>query len=113
MGSPFGVAAAEDDDGCLRVRLTGELDIATAARLRDEIRRLIDREPDRLIVDLSGLDFIDAAGVGTLIGLWRHARRCGCRMWVTSPGPAVEKVLQVTGTYKLLTSPDSMKGWNG
>lgn len=52
--------------GGVRLVLTGELDLLTAQRLEARLRRLW-RSATPVVVDLSGLDFCDCAGLGALV----------------------------------------------
>src|SRR6266571_803816 len=61
------VAGVEERNGAVIVRLAGELDLYNAHALRDELVAAAEREPERLVVDLSGLTFIDSTGLGVLI----------------------------------------------
>ena len=62
-------------DGYQIVRVTGELDIATAEKAYSYISEVIDGRPARVTVDLSGLTFCDASGLGVLARVARHARQ--------------------------------------
>jgi anti-anti-sigma factor len=52
-------------DGYVIVALRGELDVLDAAGAAGALAAVTAREP-RVIVDLAGLDFIDASGLGAL-----------------------------------------------
>lgn len=86
-----------DDDGGLPVlRLEGELDIASAERLDEEIRRMEGRL-DTLTLDLSGLTFMDSQGLRVLLGARQRADSEGWRL-VVVPGPEnVRRVFRVAG----------------
>jgi anti-anti-sigma factor len=61
------------EGGCLRLRLTGELDMASEPVLRNRLRQL--RGEKRLVrLDLSSLEFMDASGIRLLISAFDHAR---------------------------------------
>ncbi len=49
------------------VRLGGELDLYNAQNLRDALLKACDDGPERIVVDLSDVDFIDSTGLGVLI----------------------------------------------
>src|SRR5260370_15281557 len=50
----------------------------------------------RLIVDLTGVDSIDASGLGALVGLVRWARRAGVRVRLLNPSKYVRELLRLT-----------------
>lgn len=48
--------------------VTGEVDMATAPELEESIKTALDRGPEVLVVDLSGVSFLASAGMSVLIG---------------------------------------------
>ncbi|WP_433243395.1 STAS domain-containing protein [Actinomadura nitritigenes] len=53
------------------VTLTGEVDVATAGRLRDHLAALIARGARHLVLDFAGVAFIDSSGLSVLAGIHR------------------------------------------
>jgi anti-sigma B factor antagonist len=80
--------------GYIVVALRGELDIMDAATVAAALRSLAAYEP-RLIVDLAGLDFIDASGVAALARGRRHARNAGGDLLLAAPQVRVRRVLAI------------------
>ena len=56
----------------VRVRLAGELDIASLAELQPELDALLRRPRQPLLLDLAELRFMDSSGVAILIRLANH-----------------------------------------
>ena len=79
------------------VSVTGELDIATAERAYSYISEVIDGRPAPVTVDLSGLTFCDASGLGALARIARHARQAGRQLMLTSAQPSLMKIMRITG----------------
>ena len=87
----------------LSVRLTGELDHRAADALRGELDGLIENTgARRLVLDLSGLEFMDSSGVGLIIGRYKRMKRRGGSVAVAGVGPRIDKVLRVSGLYQIL-----------
>ena len=86
-----------DADGYQVVSVTGELDIATAERAYAYISEVIDAEQAPVSVDLSGLTFCDASGLGVLARTARHARQAGRQLRLTSARPSLLKIMRITG----------------
>ena len=76
-------------------RPEGELDAYTVGQFREALREL-STEP-RLLIDLSGVPFLDSAGLGALIGGVRRARESGGDVAVCCARPAVSRLLHTTG----------------
>ena len=77
-------------------RVSGELDIAGAPGMGDRIDEAVPTSARALVVDFTGLDFIDSSGIAMLFGLARKlgSRRQELRV-VARSGGAVSRVLQL------------------
>jgi anti-anti-sigma factor len=80
------------------VKLCGELDIASAPDLREQLLVMLDRhQPRRLVLDLSDLEFMDSSGTAVLVNTERRARMLGCTFALVAPQAAVTRVLRISG----------------
>jgi anti-sigma B factor antagonist len=95
MSSPFDVTITEQGDA-VHVVLSGELDISSAPRLQDDLARVEAGEPATIVLDLSGLDFMDSTGLRLLIGADSRARDAGRRLVLIQGNEMVQRVLRVT-----------------
>jgi anti-sigma B factor antagonist len=86
-----------DADGYQVVTVTGELDVATAEQAYAYISGVIDEGPAPVSVDLAGLTFCDASGLGMLAKAARHARQAGRQLTLTSARPSLLKIMRITG----------------
>jgi len=77
--------------------LTGDADLASAARLRATLAEATLTSPSWLVLDVSGLDFIDSTGLGVLVGALRRVRAGGGDMRVAAPQAGIARVFSVTG----------------
>jgi anti-sigma B factor antagonist len=84
-------------DGHQVISVTGELDIATAEQAYSYISEVIDGWQMPVSVDLSGLTFCDASGLGVLARIARHARQAGRQLRLTSARPSLLKIMRITG----------------
>ncbi|HSO99400.1 MAG TPA: STAS domain-containing protein [Solirubrobacteraceae bacterium] len=85
----------------LIVAVLGELDIASAGMLERAVRDAELDAPGRLVVDLSGLDFMDSTGLHVLLAAARRSRDGGPRLTLRrGPGP-VHQVFELTQTTPL------------
>lgn len=83
------------------LRLTGELDMATAPQLRRELLGLIERGVRSVTVDLAKLDFIDSSGLNVLVSGLKQFREHGGELTVRSPSPSAKKVFEITGLTQI------------
>jgi anti-anti-sigma factor len=92
------------------LRLQGELDASNRDLLHSAICSALENYPPLLVVDLSGLGFIDCAALSVLV--WAHKRLAGCgrRLVITGAQPAAQRLLDLTGlaTYLHLSSLEAL-----
>ncbi len=86
------------------VTVMGHLDLHTAHHLADALQPLLDRGPHTVLLDLSGVTFLDSTGVTCLITAYRTARSTGVRLALIAPSEPVRKMLQLTGVDQVLDS---------
>ena len=76
------------------VALYGELDLVDATAVAAALGVVAAREP-RIIVNLAGLEFIDASGIAALSLGRRHARNAGGDLLLAAPQRMVRRVLAI------------------
>lgn len=82
--------------------VAGELDMSNAEAFRDRLRELTAGDGARVIVDLSGVQFMDSAGLGVLIGGLKQVRLTGGSLRVVGSNAQIVELFHVTGIYKVL-----------
>jgi anti-sigma B factor antagonist len=93
----------EADRDRVVVRLSGELDLASAPLLERELEREeIDAAPV-LVFDLDGLEFLDSTGLQVLLSTHRRATEHGQQFAITRGSPQVQRLLDITRVAERLT----------
>jgi anti-anti-sigma factor len=92
-------------DGLAVVTIGGDLDLATVDRTVRYVSDIIDRHDGAISVDLSGLAFCDACGLGALVRIATHAEQAGRRIEFTKPSRAVARIMRITGVDERLLVP--------
>jgi anti-sigma B factor antagonist len=90
------------DKGRTVVEVDGELDLFSAPVLRDALVRVSGEGRHRVVVELSGLKFMDSSGLGVLIGAAKRAAAGGGALCVAGASDRVVKVLRVTGLMRVM-----------
>ncbi|WP_030170376.1 STAS domain-containing protein [Spirillospora albida] len=90
-------------DGNAVVTATGELDLYTAPRLQAALAGLLREQIDRIVVDLSGVEFCDSTGMNVLLAALKRLKERGGSLELAAPRPAVKRILQVTGLDTVFT----------
>jgi anti-anti-sigma factor len=85
-----------DRGGYVIAALNGELGIASAPALREQLLSLL-RAASHLIIDLSAVEQADASGLAVLVGSRRRARLLGGSLRLAAPSPEAARVLAATG----------------
>jgi anti-anti-sigma factor len=94
-----------EGEGCARIVLRGELDVATAAVLSERLAAVNRTGVSELTVDLSGLSYLDPAGVSPLVAEQQRATASGMTLRIESPTAFVRDLLTVTGLIDYLGVP--------
>ena len=85
--------------------LNGDLDMAAAFKLEPAIEQVVAKnDVQELVLDLEGVEFIDSAGLGSLLSTHDRLSSLGIKSKITKPSEAVERVLDATGTRGVLIS---------
>ncbi|MEA2169632.1 MAG: hypothetical protein QOF76_2932 [Solirubrobacteraceae bacterium] len=100
--SPVYFCAVEPDCERVVVRVGGELDLSVAADVGARIGELLDAGLGRIVVDLSGVTFIDSAGIHMLVAAQRTAERDDAALSLVAVPLLVRRVLDLTGAASLL-----------
>jgi anti-sigma B factor antagonist len=91
-------------DGGVVVEVRGEVDLASAQRLRDTLCEIASRlRPTAITVDLLHVTFIDSTGIGALATGSNAAHTHGIPFTTRHPSPFVVTQLRTTGLYEALT----------
>ncbi len=95
-------------DGAAVLRVTGEIDVATAPRLREHVVTLVAEGETRLVVDLEGVDFIDSTGLGALVGALKRVRTHGGELAIVCTRSRLLKVFEITGLGRVFEVHDTV-----
>jgi anti-sigma B factor antagonist len=87
--------------GIAVITVTGEVNIATVAGLRDRLFRLADTSRS-VIVELDQVSFTDAAGLGALVGAARRADMHGASLQVVCDRPQTWELFRLAGLDRRL-----------
>jgi anti-sigma B factor antagonist len=96
-----GWETSERDDG-IHVELTGELDISSASGVESRLIEVEQREPERVILDLRRVNFIDSTGLSMIINADGRARKAGRRLTIVSGDGVPRRILRTVGLEEKL-----------
>lgn len=95
---PMAEIRVEREDENVVAVLTGEVDMSNAATVRQEIAESVTPDDDALIIDMSGLSFIDSAGLHAMIelGTVLDERRQQLLLCLP-PGSTIRRAIEIIG----------------
>lgn len=89
-------------DSHVELRLAGELDLGTAGHFRQMFQAL-DPCAGTVVVDLSGLTFIDSSGLHELVVAYKALQGAGGDLVLQSPSTQTRRVLEIVGLDRLFS----------
>ncbi|MER5436010.1 ANTAR domain-containing protein [Streptomyces sp. NPDC002588] len=92
------------------VVVRGELDLESAAHLEHALRAALGAAVGGVDLELDGVGFCDCSGLNVLLGLRRQGLKQGKTIGLRTLGPAVERLLTLTGTRPLFAETESEPG---
>ena len=90
-------AATREVDGVSVVAITGKITLGEGNQiLRDIVRELVRTGKTKIVLNLAGVEYIDSAGIGELVGSHSSVRRAGGQLKMSSPARKVHDMLKMT-----------------
>jgi anti-sigma B factor antagonist len=84
------------------VAVAGELDMATAPRLQQEVTQLVESGRTRLVFDLSEVTFCDSTGLSVFVRARNRCEAAGGEVRLAAPQRPVLRILEVSGLVEVL-----------
>lgn len=93
----------EEKESGLEIKLLGEIDHHNAVRVRADIDELIfESRPQKLVLDLSDISFMDSSGLGLIMGRYSLIRDLGGTLSLRDPTAAVMKIISLAGMERMI-----------
>lgn len=86
----------------------GEIDVATAPRLREQLIKLVGDGQFQIVVSLEDVDFIDSTGLGVLIGARKRVKPHDGDVRLICTEPRIVKIFEITGLDRVFQIHDSL-----
>ena len=102
------VAEIERRDGAVVVHLVGELDLYNAPALRAALLEVAAEQPERLVIDLQEVDFVDSTALGVLIET-RTKLENKKAFLLAAPGRDTHRALTISGLDRHLSLHDTLE----
>ena len=90
-------------DGILTASLCGELDHHGAVAVRTLIECEIQRQnPQKTVLDLTDLDFMDSSGLGLIMGRYALMQKLGGDFIISNPSDRVQRIFELSGLGRII-----------
>jgi len=96
-GQQFAVTLERADNGVAVVVLAGEVDLYTAPRFKEALFQAIDEGGSLVVVDMSGVSFIDSTALGVLVSGGRRLEQASGALAIGCPDERIRRILEITG----------------
>ena len=91
------------EKGVLRIFIIGEINHHNVAEIRERLDEKIRAlSPEKAILDLSKLHFMDSSGMGLILGRKRALREIQTELVIENPNPSILKLLQCAGVDRII-----------
>jgi anti-sigma B factor antagonist len=100
--NPFRCQRYRVCDRVALVAVAGEVDLATAPKLRSVLLGALEPDVPDLIVDLTEVTLVDSTGLSALVACWHRAGELGGTVGLAGVSPSVRKVFELTTLDQLL-----------
>jgi anti-sigma B factor antagonist len=88
-------------DGVSVVTVGGEVDVATAPALREQLAEAVSGRPTTLIVDLLGVSFLDSTALGVLIGARKQCLESEVELRLVIAEARILRIFDITSLTEL------------
>lgn len=93
----------ENNNEKLLVHMMGELDHHSAEEVRNKIDDRLNRDDmKKLIMDFSGVSFMDSSGIGVVIGRYKKLAYKNGAVCITNVNETVRRVFELSGMFKII-----------
>jgi anti-sigma B factor antagonist len=109
-GPPFSLLIEPLPENRSIISMEGELDLATAPRLRAAISSCVDSGAHHVVIDLTKVTFVDSTALGVIIVGLREVRDQGGTLSIVCPNPRVLRAFKLTGLLRVLDNYETREG---
>jgi len=88
-------------DGTPMLVCHGRITSETSGQFKSEVKSLAPQH-QQLLADLSGVDFVDSSGLGTVLAAYTSAKSAGCELKLVKVHPYVKDLLIITHLSAIL-----------
>ncbi|MBN3552738.1 STAS domain-containing protein [Fictibacillus nanhaiensis] len=92
------------------LNLTGEVDAYTAPKLKEVMLPLTEKEGNIVIVNLSGIEYMDSTGLGIFVGALKSSKANNSSLKLRGMTERVKRIFEITGLTEVMDIESGVKG---
>ena len=100
--------STRSENGRTIVEVAGEIDVYTAPKLREQLAELVDSGRYDIVVDMTGVEFLDSTGLGVLVGGLKRVRSHDGSLALVCNQERILKIFRITGLTKVFPIHDTL-----
>ncbi|MEO0484041.1 MAG: STAS domain-containing protein [Planctomycetota bacterium] len=97
-----------DRPGVAVVVPKGDIDMSCSPQLRDALRRVQDKRPERIVVDLASVRYMDSSGLATLVEAMKNAKQHQTRLVLCAMNDKVLAIFEIARLHQYFVISDSL-----
>jgi anti-sigma B factor antagonist len=78
------------------VRVAGDVDLSRCVEFQQQLLAILDERPERVVVDISGVPYMDSSGIASLVKVLSRARKNGAGLVLAGLSERVKSLFQIT-----------------
>lgn len=104
MADPDSITVnARTHEGAVLVCPTGDVDMSRSPVLRQTLREVQASRPKRLVVDLSGVEYMDSSGLATLVEAMRSSKASSTKLVLCGMNDKVRAIFEIARLHQFFT----------
>ncbi len=97
------------ENGLVNVKVEGRLDATSSIEAQKELERILDADSSKMLVDLSGLEYISSAGLRVLLVVAKKMQQKGGKIVLAALTPNVKEVFEISGFSSIFKIFDTVE----
>jgi len=108
MENSLQISSRREGNDSAVLSLQGEVDVSNCELVKQAAAALLAENVTRLVVDLSGTEYLDSAGLGILVGLLKRVNESALTLVIAGARPQVKRVFVITKLNQVFTMRDDL-----
>lgn len=100
----------KEENHLTTVEINGEIDAYTAPKLRESLFRLTEKKESVIIINLSGVTYMDSTGLGVFVGVFKNIRSNNGQLRLLGLSNRLMRLFEITGLSNIMDVTSKIEG---